>query len=131
MPENENKMPSPPEKPKNDGRFQKGKCPNPKGRGKGNLSKTTKFLQVMTQGRQQKALKVLDKVLKQAEDGDKESQKSVMVLLAPFLKREAESDGGPKDKRPLININVGVTDGKKPLLPVRVIEGKAGAVDSR
>lgn len=128
MPENESLMTSPPEKRKNNGQFQKGICPNKKGRGKGSLSKTTRFLQVMTQGRQKQALKVLDKVLKQAAKGNLDSQKMVLTLIQPFLKREAESDGSPKDKRPLININVGVTDGKKPLPPVRVIDGKTGDV---
>lgn len=129
MPENENSTPSPPEKRKTNGQFQKGLCPNPKGRGKGNLAKKTKFLQVLTSGRQTKALRVLDKVLQQAESGDTDSQKMVLTLLQPFVKREVEQGGGTKDKRPLININVGVTDGKKPVVTPRIIDGKSGAVD--
>lgn len=130
MPENENLTPSPPEKRKNNGQFQKGLCPNPKGRGKGSLAKTTKFLQIMTSGRQKQALAVLDQTLKDAKKGDNECRKMILTLLQPFLKREAEHDGGgAKDKRPLININVGVTDGKKPVVTPRVIDGKNGAVD--
>lgn len=128
MSANDDSTPSPPEKKASNGQFQKGVCPNPKGRGKGNLSKTTKFLQIMTSDRQKKALKVLDKVLKDAEKGDADSRKLVVTLLQPFLKREAEKDGGTADKRPLININVGVAEGKKPP-PVRVIDGKTGRVD--
>ncbi len=53
----------------------------------------------------------------------------VVEAGTPFIKREADKDGGGGDKRPLININVGVTDGKKPP-PVRVIDGKTGEIES-
>lgn len=46
----------------------------------------------------------------------------VLGLLVPFIKREAEKGDGNQNKRPLININVGVTDGKKPPVQARVIE---------
>jgi len=123
MSEQDEKPASLPAKPRN-GQFVKGKSGNPKGRGKGNLSKTTKFLQVMTQGRQQKALKVLDNVLKEAEAGDKDSQKMVMEVLKPFLRREAEAgDGTPRDKRPTVVINVNRTDGLAAPKAQRVLEG--------
>lgn len=128
MTENADSTKSLPEKRKNNGQFQKGLCPNPKGRGKGNLSKTTKFLQILTPQRQNRALKVLDATLQDAEKGDADARKLVLTLLQPFIKREAEKDGGGGDKRPLVNINVGVADGKKPP-PVRVIDGKTGRVD--
>lgn len=111
-----------PEKPPSNGQFLKGQSGNPKGKPKGTLSKTTKFRQVMTSHLQDRAVKVLKKVVAQAESGDKDSQKMVLTLLAPFIKREAEKDEGNKNKRPLININVGVTDGKKPPIEARVIE---------
>ncbi len=129
MPENNDSTPSLPEKRPPNGQFPKGKSGNPKGRGKGNLAKKTRFLQIMTSDTQKRALKVLSKVIKQAEKGHVDSQKMVVEILKPFLKREAEQEGGHSDKRPLININVGVVDGKKPVLPVRVIDGKTGAVD--
>lgn len=129
MPENENSTPSLPEKRKPNGQFPKGKSGNPKGRGKGNIAKKTKFLQIMTQDTQKRALKVLQLVLKQAEKGHVDSQKMVLETLKPFLKREAEQEGGEKNKRPLIYINVGLVDGKKSAPPVRVIEGKAELVD--
>lgn len=47
----------------------------------------------------------------------------VLSLLQPFIKREAEKDTGNKNKRPLININVGVADGRQaPAVAARVIE---------
>ncbi len=100
------------------GKWQKGLCPNPKGRGKGSLSKTTKFLQVMTAGRQKKALKVLDQTLRDAEKGDADSRKLVLTLLQPFIKREAEKDGGggTGDKRPIVNVIVQQADGRKPVM---------------
>lgn len=131
MPENESSTLLPPAKlpkPAN-GQFQKGVCPNPKGRGKGNLSKTTRFLQILTTERQKKALKVLDATLKDAETGDVESRKLVLAMLQPFLKQEAQRDGGSKNKRPLININVGVTEGHRSASPVRVIDAETGEVE--
>ena len=129
MPENKDSTPSLPEKRKSNGQFPKGKSGNPKGRGKGNLAKKTRFLQIMTSETQKRALKVLSKVIKQAENGHIDSQKMIVEILKPFLKREAEQEGGHGDRRPMININVGVVDGKKQVLPVRVIDGKTGAVD--
>lgn len=127
MPENESSTPSLPAKQKN-GQFQPGKSGNPKGRGKGNLSKTTRFLQILTTERQKKALKVLDATLKDAETGDVESRKLVLSMLQPFLKQEAQRDGGSKNKRPLISINVGVTEGHKSAPPV-IIDGTTGEVE--
>jgi len=127
MTENDALTKSLPEKRPNSGRFQKGQCPNPKGRGKGNLSKTTRFLQILTPARQTRALKVLDETLKDAEKGDPDARKLVLEILKPFIKREAERDGGGGDKRPLVNINVVSADGKKP--QARVIDGTTGAVD--
>lgn len=128
MSENADSTKSPPEKRQSNGQFQKGLCPNPKGRGKGAVSKTTRFLQILTPERQKKAMKVLDATLRDAEAGDPDSRKLVLSLLQPFIKREAEKDGGGGDKRPLININVGVTDGKKPPT-ARIIDGKTGLVE--
>ena len=93
-----------------DGKFQKGVCPNPKGRGKGAAAKTTRFLQIMTQPMQERAIAVLRHVLRQAEEGDKESQRMVLTVLQPFLRREAESEAGPKAQRPMINIVVNSTE---------------------
>lgn len=101
-----------PEKRPSNGQFLKGQSGNPKGKPKGALSKTTKFRQVMTSHLQDRAVKVLKKVVAQAESGDKDSQKMVLTLLAPFIKREAEKDGAPKNKRPLVNIIVNKTDGR-------------------
>ncbi len=118
---------SPPATPPSDGRWTKGLCPNPKGRGKGNLSKTTKFLNILTPGRQKKALQVLDATLKDAAAGDKESRKLVLTLLQPFLKREAEKDtaGGGGDRRPTVNVIVQQADGRKPVVVApRVIDQK-------
>jgi hypothetical protein len=125
MSESDASTPSPPEKRLKNGQFPKGVCPNKRGRPKGSLSKTTKFLQVMTTTRQQRALRVLDKVLAQAESGDGDSQKMVLTLIAPFLKREAEREGGGGDKRPMVNVIVNQTDGREKVLPaVRVIDAK-------
>lgn len=125
MDENNDSTPLTPGKRKPDGKWTKGICPNPKGRGKGALSKTTKFLQVMTSSRQKRALKVLDKVLSQAEKGDGDSQKMVLTLIQPFLKREAEQGGGAPvgDRRPMVNVIVQQADGLKPVtITPRVIE---------
>lgn len=125
MPENENLTPSLPEKRKQNGQFPKGKSPNPGGRPKGALSKHTKFLQIMTGDRQKKALKVLDQTLKQAEAGHVDSQKLVLSLLAPFIKREADREsGGGGDKRPMVNVIVNQTDGRVVPPAVRVIDVK-------
>lgn len=126
MSENSDKNPSLPEKRKSDGRFQKGVCPNKKGRPLG-PSKKTKFLQIMTGDRQKKALKVLDQTLKAAEEGDAESRKLVLEMLKPFVKREAEQEGGGGgDKRPVVNVIVNQTEGRQFLPPpgVRVIDVK-------
>lgn len=128
MSENNDSTPLPPAKPKSNGQFQKGLCPNPSGRPKGSLSKTTKFLQIMTQGRQKRALKILDQVFRDAEKGDADSRKLVMTVLQPFLKREAEPGGTSDKQRPVININVGQTAGRTPVT-ARVIDGKTGAVE--
>jgi len=106
------------------GQFPKGKSGNPTGRPKGSLAKKTRFLQIMTQGRQQKALKVLDAILRDAEKGDKESRKIVATILQPFLKQEAEP-GSTGGTRPVININVGQTDGRKPA----IIDASTGEVE--
>jgi len=109
------------------GQFPKGKSGNPTGRPKGSLAKKTRFLQIMTQGRQQKALKVLDAILRDAEKGDKESRKIVASLLQPFLKQEAEQDGGGGgDKRPVVTVIVNQAEGRQPALPpaVRVLDAQ-------
>ena len=126
MSEKDAETPSPQEKTrKPDGQFQKGISPNPKGRPKGALAKKTKFLQIMTQGRQQKALRVLDNEIALAESGDKDARKNVLTLLQPFLKREAEKDGGGGDKRPTVTVVVNQTDGRAAPVPAaRVIEAK-------
>ena len=126
MTENNDSTPSPPAKPKSNGQFQKGLCPNPGGRPKGALGKTTKFLQIMTQGRQKRALKILDQVFRDAEKGDPDSRKLVVTILQPFLKREAEKEGGGGgDRRPMVNVIVNQTEGHKSLPPaVRVIDAK-------
>ena len=127
MSANADTTPLPSEKPLSGGRWTKGLCPNPKGRGKGNLSKTTKFLNILTPGRQKKALQVLDATLKDAAAGDKESRKLVLTLLQPFLKREAEKDtaGGGGDRRPMVNVIVQQADGRKPVVVApRVIDQK-------
>jgi len=123
----DDETPSPPQKErKQNGQFQKGLCPNPKGRPKGALAKKTKFLQIMTQGRQQKALKVLDKVMQQAESGDADAQKLVLSMLQPFLKREADKEGGGSgDKRPTVTVVVNQTEGRAPVPAARVIEAKS------
>jgi len=125
MSENDAETPSPPENErKQNGQFKKGLSPNPKGRPKGALAKKTKFLQIMTRGRQQKALQVLDKEIALAASGDKDARKNVLTLLQPFLKREAEKDSpGGGDKRPVVTVVVNQTDGK--VIPAaRVIEAK-------
>lgn len=126
MPESNALTKSPPEKRQSDGRFQKGQCPNPKGRGKGNLAKTTRFLQIMTSDRQKRALKVLDAALKDAEKGDPENRKMVLALLSPFIKREVEKGGGSGgDKRPMVNVIVTQADGKQPVrVAPRVIDAE-------
>lgn len=114
----------PPEKPASDGRFQKGKSGNPKGKPKGALAKTTRFRQVLTTSLQDRAVAVLKRVIMQAEKGDKDSQKLVVSVLQPFIRREAEREGGyRKNRRPLINIIVSKTDGRgTPPIATRVIE---------
>jgi len=121
----DDETPSPQENErKRNGQFKKGLSPNPRGRPKGALAKKTKFLQIMTQGRQQKALQVLDKEIALAASGDKDARKNVLTLLQPFLKREAEKDSpGGGDKRPVVTVVVNQTDGK--VIPAaRVIEAK-------
>lgn len=123
MQDDNDKTQSPPAKQPSDGRWKKGICPNPKGRGKGNLSKTTKFLQILTAPRQKRALKVLDATLRDAEKGDAEARKLVLTMLQPFIKREAEKDGGGGgDKRPMVNVIVQQADGRTPTVAPRVIE---------
>jgi len=125
MTENADSTKSLPEKRRSDGKFQKGVCPNKKGRPKGSLSKTTKFLQILTPQRQKQALKVLDATLRDAEGGDADARKLVLTLLQPFIKREAEKDGGGSgDKRPMVNVIVNQTDGRvpRPIPAVRVVE---------
>lgn len=126
MSESDASTPSPPAKRKTNGQFQKGLCPNPKGRPKGALAQKTKFLQVMTAGRQAKALKVLDLTLRDAENGDADARELVLKLLQPFIKREAERDAPPGDKRPLVNVIVNQTEGRvaAPAPAVRVIDVK-------
>lgn len=129
MNENDVSTPSLPEKPKN-GRFAKGQSGNPKGRGKGKLAKRTKFLQIMSPHTQRRAINVLNQILRQAEEGHVDSQKMVVEVLKPFIKREVEKDGGGA-KQPLITINVGITEGKKPtVIAARVIDGKTGQVEA-
>jgi hypothetical protein len=124
MSENNEQTASPPAKRTSGGQWKKGQCPNPKGRGKGNLSKTTRFQQMLTTPLKTDAVTVLRQVLKQAKAGDKDSQKMVMSLLQPFVKKEAEAGDGSKSKRPLININVGVAEGMSAPIRARVIEAE-------
>jgi hypothetical protein len=115
-----------PAKRQSDGKFPKGKTGNPRGRPKGSLSKTTRFLQILTPARQKQAMKVLDATLRDAEAGDADARKLVLTLLQPFVKREAEKDGGGGgDKRPMVNVIVNQTEGRPPAIPaVRVIDAK-------
>lgn len=127
MSANDAKTQSSPEKRQSNGQFKKGLCPNPTGRPKGALAKKTKFLQIMTAGRQQRAMRVLDKELALAESGDVDARKHILALLQPFVKREVGQDGGGGgDKRPTVNVIVTQTDGREARLPpaVRVIDSK-------
>ena len=112
-----------PAKRQSDGKFLKGRTGNPRGRPKGSLSKTTKFLQILTPARQKQAMKVLDATLRDAEAGDADARKLVLTLLQPFVKREADREsGGGGDKRPLVNVIVQQADGRAPVPAPRVIE---------
>lgn len=123
MTENADQTKSPPAKRGKGNQFLPGVSGNPKGKPKGTLSKTTKFRQILTGSLQNRAVAVVKKVIQRAEKGDVDSQKMVMSMLQPFIKREAERDGLLKNRRPLVHITVNKTDGRSgPPIAARVIE---------
>lgn len=108
-----------------DTKFSKGKSGNPGGRPKGALSKTTKFRQLLSASLQEKAVKVIKQVIKQAENGDIDSQKMVVSMIQPFLKAEAgAADSGPKDRRPVVQINVNPAAPAPKQITARVVDAK-------